>query len=117
MLAVTVKHEGGLATINCRGSIVDGSEGALLCAALRNREHNIIIDLEQVDAIDAAGRSALIALQAAGIYTRLIHVRKPVRDMLRATGVNTIVEVCDEPLISQNYMHQMPQQALQPTPL
>jgi anti-anti-sigma regulatory factor len=115
MLAVTVTHESGVATLVCRGSIVDGSEGALLCAALGNREHNMNIDLEQVDAIDAAGRGAFIALQAAGVYLQLTHVSKPVRDMLCATGMDTIVEVREEQLICQNYLREIEEQALQPS--
>ena len=115
MLTVTVKHAGGVATIVCLGSIVDGSEGALLCAALRNRGHNMNIDLEEVDAIDAAGRGAFVALQAAGVYVQLTHVSQPVRDMLCATGMDTIVEVCEEPLIYQNYPREIEEQALPPS--
>jgi anti-anti-sigma regulatory factor len=44
-----------------------------LCTVVRQESRNVVLDLSKVDAIDAAGVGALIALQAAGVYLRLLN--------------------------------------------
>ena len=92
MLKVTLEKLDQAVILHCAGRIVRGDETALLCAASRNRGP-VIIDLENVEAIDAAGIGALVALQAAGIYTQLINPSEQVRELLQVTQVDSILEI------------------------
>ena len=95
MLSVTVEDLGEVVTLRCLGRIVRGDETSLLCAAVQHLDRNIVLDLSKVDAIDAAGVGVLISLQAAGIYLKLINPIRPVREVLRVTGLESIFEICD----------------------
>jgi anti-anti-sigma factor len=81
--------------LRCAGSLAGGNEAALLCAALGRDARNITLDLSHVDAIDAAGIGALISLQAAGIYLRLMNPVKAVREALRVTKLDSVFEIFD----------------------
>jgi anti-anti-sigma factor len=93
VLQVNIEESSNTAILRCVGRMVRGHEGTLLCAALRPQGGNIILDLSQVDAIDAAGVGALISLQAAGIYLQLMNPSKAVRDVLRVTKLDSIFEI------------------------
>lgn len=93
MLTVTVENFGGVTALHCVGRIVRGDETALLCAALRQEAENMVLDLTQVDAIDAAGIGALVSLQAAGIYLKLVNPAAQVREVLRVTRLDSIFEI------------------------
>jgi anti-anti-sigma factor len=95
MLTVTVENLGEVTALHCMGRIVRGDETALLCAALRQEAGNMVLDLTQVDAIDAAGIGALVSLQAAGIYLKLVNPAAPVREVLRVTRLDSIFEICE----------------------
>ena len=95
MLTVTVKDLGEVVTLFCKGSIVSGAEAAILCAAVRQYGRDLVLDLTEVDGIDAAGIGALIALQGAGVYFKLKHLALRVREVLRLRGVESIFEICD----------------------
>jgi anti-anti-sigma factor len=96
MLTVTVEKRDEGVVLHCTGRIVHGYETALLCAA--SRQHGTVtVDLGKVTAIDAAGIGALISLQAAGIYLRLINLSAPVREILRVTEVDSIFEIVEPP--------------------
>ena len=69
MLTVTVDDLGEVVILRCLGRIVRGTETAILCTAVRQHGHNIILDLRKVDAIDAAGIGLLVSLQAAGFIS------------------------------------------------
>lgn len=96
MLTVTVADLGDVVTLFCRGTIVSGVEAAILCAAVRQYGRDLILDLSEVDAIDAAGVGALIALQSAGVYFKLKHLAQRVRETLRLRGVDSVFEICDD---------------------
>jgi anti-anti-sigma factor len=68
----------------------------LLCAAVQEHGKDVVVDLEGVIAIDAAGIGALLSLQAAGIYLRLVSPTEPVREALRLTGLEKVFEVLRE---------------------
>jgi anti-anti-sigma factor len=82
--------------LRCHGRIVHGEESALLCAVLHNQGQEIVLDLAEVSAIDAAGIGALLSLQAAGIYLKLMRPTAGVRAILRVTGMEPVFEICDE---------------------
>jgi anti-anti-sigma factor len=92
MLKVTVENLGEIVILRCAGRIVRGHETALLCSALQQEGRNIILDLAQVDAIDAAGIGALVLLQAAGIYLKLINPTERVREILKITQLDSVFE-------------------------
>jgi anti-anti-sigma factor len=94
MLRVVSEEIGNTVVLRCAGRIVKGEETALLCLAIRQRERNVILDLSEVDAIDAAGVGALISLQAAGIYLHLLNPTRAVREVLQITGVDSVFEIC-----------------------
>ena len=94
-LTVTVRDLGEVVILGGQGRIVRGSETAILCAAVQQHGRNVILDLSQVDAIDAVGVGALVALQAAGIYLRLDSPNQKVRDVLRDTALESIFEICE----------------------
>jgi len=97
VLTVTIQNAGDLVILHCQGRIVRGEESALLCAAVRQhgQDQDIVLDLADVIAIDATGIGALVSLQAAGIYLKLINPSEQVRYLLRITGLNSVIEICD----------------------
>lgn len=96
MLSVIIEESGETVLLRCAGRIVRGDETALLCAAVGQYGRKIILDLGQVDAIDAAGIGALIALQAAGIYPRLMNPNKTIREVLQVTQLDSVFEIDSE---------------------
>ena len=93
MLTVNVQSLDDLTILRCKGRIVRGEETALSCAAVQQQKRELILDLAEVDAIDAAGIGLLVSLQAAGIYLTLMNPTKQVREMLRVTQVDSLFEV------------------------
>jgi anti-anti-sigma factor len=97
MLTVTVEKQDGAVVLHCAGRLVHGYDTALLCAASHQEGQPVTVDLENVTAIDAAGIGALISLQAAGIYLRLLNPSAPVIETLRVTQVDSIFEIYGSP--------------------
>jgi anti-anti-sigma factor len=97
VLRVECEELGDSVVLRCSGRLVRGEESALLCAAVRQQGRNIVLDLGEVDAIDAAGIGALISLQAADIYLQLTNPSRGVLEVLRVTKLDTIFEICSSP--------------------
>lgn len=95
MLNVNVETLGGAVTLRCQGDLVRGEESSLLCSALGNYGQDLIVDLAEVEVIDAAGSGALLALQAAGVYLRLQNPSGPVRELLRAKRMESLFETLE----------------------
>jgi anti-anti-sigma factor len=93
MLTISVEDFGKNVTLRCAGRLVRGEESGILCAALRYRQSDITVDLAGVDAIDAAGLGALISLQAAGVYLRLLNPTKVVSETLRVAHLESVFEI------------------------
>ncbi len=93
MLKVTVQSFGDSTTLQCSGRIVRGDETALSCAVVRQQQRNIILDLTEVDALDAAGIGLLVSLQAAGFYLTLMNPAPHIRETLRVTKLDSIFEI------------------------
>jgi anti-anti-sigma regulatory factor len=79
--------------LRCHGRIVRGEESALLCAAVQHHGRDVVLDLGGVSAIDAAGIGALVSLQAAGVYLKIMNATEPVRTVMRLTGSDTVFEI------------------------
>jgi anti-anti-sigma factor len=117
MLTITVENLGEVTTLRCVGRIVRGDETALLCSALRQQARNMVLDLSEVEAIDAAGIGALVSLQAAGIYLKLVNPAAQVRDVLRVTRLDSIFEILEsrsEGAIAESALAGAPEDRLQP---
>lgn len=93
MLTVTTHQLDEVVVLHCQGRIVRGEEDSLLCEAVQHYGGEVILDLSDVTAIDAAGVGALVSLQAAGIYLKLMNPSGPVMTVLRLTGMETVLEV------------------------
>jgi len=101
VLTVTIHDLADTVVLRCTGRIVRGEESTLLCAAVRHHEHAVILDLADVSGIDAAGIGALVSLQAAGIYLKLMDPTEPVLTVLRLTGMDSLFEICGNVSLSQ----------------
>jgi anti-anti-sigma factor len=75
---------------------VRAEESALLCAAVGHHGRDVVLDLAGVTAIDAAGIGALVSLQAAGIYLKVMNPTEAVREVLRLTGMESVFEITEE---------------------
>jgi anti-anti-sigma factor len=95
MFTVTVETFAEAVVLRCRGRIVRGDETSLLCSAMRQEPRNVVLDLTEVDAIDAAGIGALVSLQAAGIYLKLLNPPQQVREVLKVTKLDSLFEICE----------------------
>jgi anti-anti-sigma factor len=95
MLTVTTFYSNETLILECRGRIVRGDETSILCAAARQDVRNVLVDLKEVETIDAAGVGALVSLQAAGIYLKLANPNPQVRELLTVTKLDSIFEICD----------------------
>lgn len=95
MLTVITKNLSDAVILQCSGRLVRGEETALLCSAIQQHGRTVILDLQGVDAIDAAGIGVLISLQAAGIYLKLINPNVQVRELLRITKLDSVFEICE----------------------
>jgi anti-anti-sigma factor len=95
MLTLTVENFDEITVVHCQGRIVRGYDTVLLCSAGQQAGRNVVLDLTQVDAIDAAGIGALVALQAAGVYLKLMNPTRQVREILKLTNLDTIFEICE----------------------
>ena len=93
MLTVTFQDLGNGVILRCEGKILRGSEATILCAAVQRYRRDIILDLSKVHEIDPAGVGALIALQAAGVYLKLMNPNSHVCEVLSDAGIETIFEI------------------------
>src|SRR5216683_3014499 len=95
MLTITVENFDEMTVVRCLGRIVRGYDTVLLCSAAQQGGRNVVLDLTQVDAIDAAGIGASVSLQAAGVYLKLMNPTRQVREILKLTNLDTILEICE----------------------
>src|SRR5260370_22495633 len=98
---VHVERVRALAVVRCWGRIVRGHETAVLCSDMQQESRNVVLDLTEVDAIDAAGVGALLSLQAAGVYLKLLNPSRQVREILKVTRLNSIFEICESQSIAE----------------
>ncbi len=98
MLKLEIQQSSQATVLRCSGRIVKG-DGAdtLLRAVLSEDKRRILIDLNEVSAIDAAGLGALAELERwarEGNRTiQLINPSKRVLEALEATGLNSVLQV------------------------
>src|SRR5213596_1896815 len=92
MLTVDVERAGEVA-------IVRGAEVSILRNAVisENDTRSIVLDLSELEFVDAGGLSALVFLhnwtQDRGIHLKLVHPSRFVRELLVRTGLDHIFEI------------------------
>ena len=66
-----------------------------MCAVIQQHGRDIILDFSGVTAIDSAGIGALVSLQAAGTYLRLVGLSLAVHEALRLTSLDSVFEISE----------------------
>jgi len=98
VLKLEIQNSPQFKIVRCSGRIVkeDGVE-ALVRAVTSEDKRHIMIDLNEVSAIDAAGLGALAGLeQWARDGNRTIHLANPskrVREALETTGLSSVIQI------------------------
>jgi anti-anti-sigma factor len=99
MLTIDVEKTGEVAVVRCVGRIVRGAE----LRTLRNAVHAatdiriVVIDLSEVETVDAGGLTALLSLQqwAQGrqVQLKLVNPSHFVNEILTRTGLDHVFEI------------------------
>lgn len=101
MLNVSVQNLGNASVLHCRGRILFGNKNLYKTALAQKSAGMLVLDLAQVNDIDAGGLGVLVQLRAwasaNGIQLRLLNVPRAVERVLESTRLNLIFEVCSVP--------------------
>ena len=99
MLNIRIHQCGDTTILRCDGGIVAGDESAGLWTAVVSRSpaRKVILDLEQVDRMDAAGLGLILRLllwsHSRGIDLKLMNVTSRIERLLKITHVNQLFAV------------------------
>jgi anti-anti-sigma factor len=100
MLKVTVRNRGEIAVLRCMGRMIAGEDARALWDGVRNAagKRLVVLDLAEVDAIDAAGLGFLIFLHTStsigGMELKLINPTQRTRKLLALTNLDSVLEIC-----------------------
>jgi len=100
MLNATVQKLGDTTILRCQGRIVIGDACTILRNAVLSQTHTkmLVLDLAQVDRIDAGGLGALLGLRewarSNAIRLRLMNVMNQVEQVLELTKLDRVFEFC-----------------------
>jgi len=100
MLKITVQKLGDTSVLRCHGRIVAGDAGSILRNAVLSQRHSrmLVIDLAQVERIDAAGLGVLLGLRVSArshaIMFKLMNATKKVEEILELTHLQRVFEFC-----------------------
>jgi anti-anti-sigma factor len=98
MLNVTIQTVRETSILRCRGRIVAGDEARILREAVLAQvdKNTVIIDLGDVDAIDAGGLSLFLELRmwasSKRMRLRLVHATRRVQQVVEATKLIHILD-------------------------
>ena len=99
-LALTTRTMGDVAVVHCGGSLVFQKEAAALCdlvSDLVNRYRSVVLDLNEVSAIDGGGIGTLAQCirnaRETGARLVLCRVPRKVRALLDLTRVSSLVDI------------------------
>jgi len=98
MLTVKSERAGDVVVIKCAGRIVRGQEAALRNAVLQeNFARVVVLDLSDVDSIDAGGLTLLVSLhrwtENNRTHLKLVNPRPFVHEMLTRTHLNCVFDI------------------------
>lgn len=101
MLKITVQKLGDTSVLRCRGRMLAGAAGSILRNAVLDQRHTrmmLVIDLAQVDRIDAGGLGVLLgsreSARSRGITFKLMNATKRVEEILELTHLQPVFEFC-----------------------
>jgi len=100
MLNATAQKLGDSTVVRCHGRIVTGDAYAILRGAVLRGTHTrtVILDLAQVDRVDAGGLGVLLSLRewaySHGIRFQLMNVMNQVEHVLELTKLDRVFEFC-----------------------
>ena len=100
MLKVTIRKVGGIVVIRCVGRIVAGEDFCAVRDGIGHSGENrfIVVNLAEVDAIDAAGLGLLVSLHTsaaiAGVELKLMNTSERTRELLTLTRLDSVLEIC-----------------------
>src|ERR1700738_512888 len=98
MLTVKSERAGDVAVIKCAGRIVRGQEAALRNAVLQEKLARVVVlDLSDVDSIDAGGLTLLVYLhrwtENNRTHLKLVNPQPFVHEMLTRTHLNCVFDI------------------------
>jgi anti-anti-sigma factor len=99
MLTIDVEKTGDVAVVRCVGRIVRGAElGTLRNAVLAENDIRIVvIDLSDVEALDAGGLTALLSLRQwarnRNVQLKLVNPSHFVNEVLTRTGLDHVFDI------------------------
>ena len=98
MLTVRVEHAEDVAIVTASGRIVRGHEGTLEKAVLeQERARMIVLDLTDVEMLDAGGLNLLVSLhrwtESRRAHLRLVNPRPFVYEMLTRTHLDCVFDI------------------------
>jgi len=99
MLTIDVEKTGDVAVVRCVGRIVRGAEVRTLRNAVFSQKdiRIVVIDLSDVDMLDAGGLTALLSLQqwaqSRKVQLKLVNPSHFVNEVLTRTGLDHVFEI------------------------
>lgn len=99
MLKATIHNRGNMSVIHCQGRIVVGAGISILRAAVlfQTDSHTLVLDLAEVECIDAGGLGTLLELRAwarsRGIHLKLLNLRDRVQRVFELTRLDGVFEI------------------------
>jgi len=99
MLTIDVEKTGDVAVVRCVGRIVRGAEVGTLRNAVfaENDIRIVVIDLSDVETLDAGGLTALLSLQQwarnRNVQLKLVNPSHFVNEVLTRTGLNRVFDI------------------------
>jgi len=99
MLTLDVEKAGDVAVVRCTGRLVRGTEISTLRNAVvsENNTRIVVLDLSEVETLDAGGLNALVSLQLwsknHGVQLKLVNPSRFVREMLMRMRLDQVFEI------------------------
>jgi anti-anti-sigma factor len=99
MLTLDVEKAGDVAVVRCTGRLVRGTEISTLRNAVVSEQNTriVVLDLSEVEALDAGGLNALVSLQLwsrnHGVQLKLVNPSRFVREMLVCTRLDRVFDI------------------------
>ena len=99
MLTIDVEKTGDVAVVRCVGRIVRGAGIRTLRDAVLSEKNVriVVIDLSDVEALDAGGLTALLSLQQwarnCNVQLKLVNPSHFVNEVLTRTGLNRVFDI------------------------
>jgi anti-anti-sigma factor len=98
MLSIKTERAGDVVVVKCAGRIVRGLENALRNAVMGSSPARVVVlDLSDVDAVDAGGLNLLVSLhrwtEASRMHLKLVNPRPFVNEMLTRTHLDCVFDI------------------------